>query len=295
MTRTAVESDLYRQLQGFEDNQRQAQQGILQGQQNPYIYEPCDYAATGNVVLTNVFTSITDVAPGAATVPAFGGMRILLWQQTNKIENGIYEVGTDNFLHRAPDMPPGSQVRGGARIYVIWGSLYGNRDFFVIGGGINIAGSTSLLFSPPRGTVISEQVINGTGNTYLNAVSLNTLYRDNASTQIMRISYTPPVDCWWELDALIGIVYKTDAAYGYAYWGTLLAPADVDGIQRTKAIEMQNSSVNTYAFKSVHRKHRLVAGVAYSVDLYCDLTGGGTWQYNNSPDYLTMGATARVR
>jgi hypothetical protein len=146
MTRTASEQDLYRRVQALEEALRSNQQGILAGF-GVWDFDPVDYVgSTGNVVLTSTFNSIVDVAPGALTLPALGGMRILLVNQTNKIENGIYEVGTDNFLLRSPDMPAGAVVRPGMRVFVRNGDIYGNSIHAVSGGREVAIGSNDLVY-----------------------------------------------------------------------------------------------------------------------------------------------------
>lgn len=163
MTRTATEIDLYRRVQALEDDITQSQQGILQGTSNPYLCRPCDYATTANVNISSAFTSITDVAAGSPTLPTVGGMRILVWMQSNKIENGIYEVGADYILRRSVDMPDGQRIKVGARIYVINGYNFGNKDFFVQTGD-QIVGSTGISIAIPKGSTISDLRIAVGGN-----------------------------------------------------------------------------------------------------------------------------------
>lgn len=296
MGRVGIEDDLYRRVQQIEDVQQKLNQSIIQGASNPYVYAPCDYAATGNVTIANDFLSITDVAPGAATLPVFGGMRILLFMQTNKVENGIYELsGVDGKIYRANDMPDAKLLKSGAHIFVINGYYFGNRDFFIQGAGDKVVGSSALTIKPPVGTVINVQNIRGYDETYSGGIPMPyTLDRGPNGTP-MQISYTPPVDVWWDVSGLIGIVRHTIAAYAYAYGTINLNTADVDGIQYSNHLITQADSVNQYEGRNLYEIFKLAAGTAYNITLTMSGGTAGEWIYYRSPSTLKMSARAIVR
>ena len=109
-------------------------------------------------------------------------------------------------------------------------------------------------------------------------------------------SYTPPVNCWMQVDAMIGIVLADTAAYHYIYGGVECSPADVDGVAWAYQLVMQHSQVNIYEGRSVTRKFKLAAGTEYTFTL--QLVGGdagGTWQYYQGKNQLWLDGTAWAR
>src|SRR4051812_4396578 len=114
---------------------------------------------------------------------------------------------------------------------------------------LSILSRLSRLESIKPGQEIDFKRINGAEDAY--SSSFTTAFipiadRTGAGSINMRLTYTPPVDCWWEINGNIGIVQKIDAAYHYAYGTLQLAPADVDGISRAMQIAMQNNLVQTF-------------------------------------------------
>lgn len=275
MTRTASDQDLYRRLDQVAESLRQQQQGLLQGLFNPFVYPPCDYATTANVDLTAVFTSITDVAAGTSTLAAQGGMRILVWQQTNKVDNGIYEVGTDNYLHRVADMLVGATALSGARVFVRNGYAFGGRDFFVIGPN-KVVGTGAMTISPPRGVSIFSTRLNGLGNgggtSGWSASNNGQTIFDSATGALARITYTPPVNV--ELESYFHLRFTaTQAAYAYVYPGFTLSPSDRDTQGQIYDLRMMHASVQTYEPFQIKKIWRLTAGVAYTLNLVFNCSG----------------------
>jgi microcystin-dependent protein len=103
----------------------------------------------------------------------------------------------------------------------------------------------------------------------------------------MRLSLTPTVPSWWEVDGHFSIVQKLDANYNYAYGQVNLTPADQDGVSSGNSILSQHSTVQTYEPRHVTRIFRLAAGTTYTADLGFS-PAGGSWQYHAGKQYLSL-------
>ena len=80
---------------------------------------PVMAASTGNVTLTSATTGMDGVTPSS-------GDRLLVWQQTNNWENGIYEYGGSTW-NRALDFDGNSDVRFGTFVAVAAGTAYAGK------------------------------------------------------------------------------------------------------------------------------------------------------------------------
>lgn len=127
-----------------------------------------------------------------------------------------------------------------------------------------------------KGRVLDVQRLLGSSDTY-NPIATGQGFLTGPGIA-MRLDYTPPVDCWWEVTATIGILQKTDAAYHLGYVGITLQPADVDGMNTLYLGETQHSTVQTYMNRQVTRKYKLAGGVAYYVRAVFSCNGGN-WQF----------------
>ncbi|MFZ4580960.1 MAG: hypothetical protein ACOYOB_21455, partial [Myxococcota bacterium] len=91
-------------------------------------WDACDAASDGN---------IADLAAAVVTqdgVVLTAGKRLLVWQQTNKEENGIYVLGTvvgTAPLTRSTDLNETSEVQSGDSVWVKAGTSYGKSAFRV--------------------------------------------------------------------------------------------------------------------------------------------------------------------
>lgn len=98
-------------------------------------------ASTGNIALTSATTGVDGVTPSS-------GDRILVWQQTNAWENGIYNYGNSTW-ERALDFDGNSDVVMGTLVPVSTGARYRNMLGRVVStgsgnnGGINFTGSST--------------------------------------------------------------------------------------------------------------------------------------------------------
>lgn len=125
-------------------------------------------ATTGNLVAaydngtSGVGATLTASANGALSVDGLTAAvndRILVWQQTDASENGIYVVtatgdGSNPYiLTRATDQDgnPGAEVSGGNFTYVEAGSTYLGNGFVVIFDGLITVGSDNIVWSLAAG------------------------------------------------------------------------------------------------------------------------------------------------
>lgn len=145
--------------------------------------------------------------------------------------------------------------------------------------------------------IIDIQTKNGATEAYSAVLGASgaTPLVDGAGGQ-MRLSYTPPVNCWWDVTATVGIVQAVSNTYHYIYGMILLNTPDVDGILNSGVLVEQNSSANVYEGRTLSRLFKLAAGTAYTVDLA--LLGGSlgsSWQYYHGPTQLWINAKAITR
>ena len=147
-------------------------------------------ATTGNLDLTtNINGSIVD----GVTVAT--GDRILLWQQTSPVQNGIYNVRSGaGSTARSSDMAIGSRVSM-SYCYSSGGIISANKLFLCINVGTDTVGTNALVFmvnSISRPAISTNNAIakwNGTGgNTLANSGIL--LDASNNISGVASINYT---------------------------------------------------------------------------------------------------------
>lgn len=146
----------------------------------------------------------------------------------------------------------------------------------------------------PKGALIDVQKIIGANSAYKVMTSGQRFATVAAGTTDLALSYTPPVDVWWEVTFFLGILNKTDAAYHYAQPGLYINPADADGWQGPVGTKMQHSTVQTFEHQVIVGLFKLAANVAYQAYCACGFSGG-TWQYHQGPQQLTLTAKAYKR
>ena len=144
------------------------------------------------------------------------------------------------------------------------------------------------------GSMIDAQRKVGTGSGYQAIGSGETIYLGPGAVNPMRLSFTPAVNCWWEVEATVGILQKLDAAYHYAYVYLLLNPADADGQTEFRMIETQHSGVQQYTSRNPSTIYKLNAGIAYTCTAKFE-HGGGSWQHHQGNFYLWIQGKAWAR
>jgi hypothetical protein len=110
----------------------------------------------------------------------------------------------------------------------------------------------------------------------------------------MVMTYTPPVNVWWEVDAWLYIT-KEDAVYGYTYCRLVLSPADANNVWSSDNIlGGMHLNVNRYAMVRGSEKYKLNANTAYTCTVQ---TWGSTanFYHQRGDRYSGMKAVARVR
>lgn len=146
-----------------------------------------------------------------------------------------------------------------------------------------------------RAPYIDVQRMVGAAESYSGTFAGNVTTVIDAAGGPMRLSYTPPVDAWWDVRGVIGNVVKVDAAYHYLYGQLLLAPADVDGVNVAQHLLVQHSAVNQYDHRDLHRLFKLAAGVAYTATLQFAGGSGGTWQFYRGQNHIWIEGLAWPR
>jgi hypothetical protein len=138
------------------------------------------------------------------------------------------------------------------------------------------------------GGLIEVQRKWGQNAAYRSIASGDNFTVDAAGSDPLRISCTPAVDAWWDVDCSVGILWKTDANYHYAYLIMSLSPSDMDGQTDVQSIETQHSTVQTYVCRNASMTWKLAANTTYTCRAWI-ATAGGTWQFNQGAPYLWMG------
>lgn len=87
-----------------------------------HYINPVEAATTGNITLS-----------GAQTIDGvsiIAGDRVLVWQQTNPVENGVYVASAGSWA-RSLDFDVDAETENGALVYVKAGTAYGKARFYI--------------------------------------------------------------------------------------------------------------------------------------------------------------------
>lgn len=141
------------------------------------------------------------------------------------------------------------------------------------------------------GGLIDYQALYGSNAAYRAIVS-GAKFSTNATGSVsLQLNFTPAVDCWWEVEAQVGIMQKADAAYHRGWWKLILTPADEDGESEVWITDVQHTQVQTFGFRQLYNMWRLEAGVAYSCyAMFHQDAGsvGGNWLFNQASEFLSI-------
>jgi len=134
------------------------------------------------VTTTTTGTLTTSFANGSVLdgVTLVTGNRILIKNQTNAIENGIYTVNSSGSPTRSTDLPTGDNAKG-SYVFIEQGTIFGNCGFVCTTvSGSDIVGTNTLTFVQFSG---AENLVAGTGLTKTG----NTLSVNSSQSQINEI------------------------------------------------------------------------------------------------------------
>jgi hypothetical protein len=161
----------------------------------------------------------------------------------------------------------------------------GWQDIALVGPAGPAGGPLDVKVMPSSGSEVYSSSFTGTGEIQL---------MSNPTTPL-RLTYTPPVDAWWDAYLQLGLIQKIDANYNYLYGGLKLTPADVDGITNALELITQHASVQQFEGRGVGRIFKLAAGVTYQLDGILTGGSGGTWNYFQGKHQLALQAIAFPR
>lgn len=148
-----------------------------------------------------------------------------------------------------------------------------------------------------KGRLINVQRLYGQNEAYRAfSATTGTFMVDAAGVVPLALTYTPPVDCWWDVTATIGIVDSLNAVYNYMYGLLDISPNDVDNeANGGYQIMTQRSDVNKYGHRKPEAIFKLAAGTTYTVSAQWVLGTVASWQYNQGHAYLSIIGRAWAR
>lgn len=132
------------------------------------------------------------------------------------------------------------------------------------------------------------------GGGYRAAVHTGAVYIDAGVTPL-RLTYTPPVDAWWQTRPMVDIVRCNTAAYCGLHLYLTLSPADTMGVSLVYLmIGFQHTNVTTYRPRYGSMLWSLAANTAYTVTALTYISAG-TWDYHQGQDHMWMSGVAWSR
>lgn len=149
--------------------------GLIAALPSAYKYRNVHAATTGNIDISMPATSTFD----GHTLTS--GQRLLVWQQSNQAQNGIYVFnGSFSALTRATDSDAWDELTG-TLVYVDQGTTYGDKRFYCTSNTGGTLGSTAVTYvQDTAGTLspsnfvfgeIPSGAINGSNVTYTISVT----------------------------------------------------------------------------------------------------------------------------
>lgn len=144
--------------------------GLIAALPSAYKYRNVHVASTADINLSNPATSTFD----GHTLTS--GQRILVWQESNSADNGIYVFnGASSAMTRATDSDAWDELTG-TLVYVDQGSTYGDKRFYCTSNTGGTLGSTAVTYvQDTAGTLsptnfvfgeIPSGAINGSNTTF---------------------------------------------------------------------------------------------------------------------------------
>ena len=134
------------------------------------------------------------------------------------------------------------------------------------------------------GTLLDVQRITGNSAAYKVITTGQRLTINANGIPDLALSYTPPVNAWWEVDLLLGLLNKTDAAYHYAQCILQCQPNDADGVSTYQSYIMRAAGCR---WSFVYRAGGTAGGGLYK----WEFIGGAPYQVSTDAVFSTA-ATA---
>ena len=141
--------------------------------------------------------------------------------------------------------------------------------------------------------LLNVQRILGGGSGYIGIGNGNRFVV--AGGGLLQVSYTPPVDAWWEVNLHVGLLQCLTASYVLAQPAIQMTSpsADVDGFSLVYDYRTMHSGVQLYESFDLVALFKLAAGVAYTVATV--FVCSGAYQYYQASEQLHMHAKAWTR
>jgi hypothetical protein len=109
----------------------------------------------------------------------------------------------------------------------------------------------------------------------------------NASSKLLQWLFTPPMDVWVDVEALLGLVQKVDANYHYAQFSASCNPVPAIGAGTATHTITQHSAVQQFEGYRSRYLAGLTGGVAYTINASIGISGG-TWQYHQANNMVSL-------
>jgi hypothetical protein len=150
-------------------------------------------------------------------------------------------------------------------------------------------------------SILDVQIIEGAENAYRNISNVSgnssgSLFTTTTGAVPLTLTYSPPVDAWWDVTAHVGIFQNADTvAWRYMYAALILSPAPAYGSAAAYAISTQVAPAS-FDHREVQKLYALEAGETYQVSAqYAGDAAGGTWSYYCGSAYLWIQGIAYER
>lgn len=161
---------------------------------------------------------------------------------------------------------------------------------------VNLGTDAAPIWLPDSGPIDIQSVFGDDSGYTSNFTGSGTiqLVRTGGGTPL-RITYTPPINVWWECSLFLGLLQKVSAEYTYLYGGCTLSPADADGRSGALHLVTQHQAVQTYEGRIASTMFKLNANTTYQLDGVLTGGSGGSWNYYIGKSQLELHSKAYAR
>jgi len=181
------------------------------------IKAPCRAATTANITLSGEQT-IDDVALVADD-------RVVVQNQTNPVDNGIWNVGTGTW-QRAADFDGNRDVVTGSLVFVLSGTANGNKFFRVTSTGSIVVGASNITFTESSNALAGVSTFWQTvlddpdASTSLTTLGFSTFFKTLIASSTDDVLVNLLIGGWDELDGETGFKMETDndELLSWKYW-----------------------------------------------------------------------------